>query len=739
MTAHPPSDEVRDALMGAWGVEVFSDCWLPENTDHPPAKIHFVLLHQARGIALIDLEPDVVPDAVPRFLAQYRQLFPEVSKAPPVVYRSLSAPDLWRLTTVLDEAFANEPPLDPDDASLDLHKVSWMGMAYQTLSPGPDPPSSEAKEAEGREPEDIEPEVQESRTTEARAEDEEPGPARPVSLPLGHGTPNLPPSYWATRMMSRLLAGLVLASGAASLGYFALLHGLHIAEPSSPAPARAALTWPAPGPNVASGPGTASDAGFANPGALPPPFPSSSSPTPSDGGSPVLAAISAEPEESPEAAAPAMAASQATDTILNIQGNAPEAERGSVPETGSEAGLDPAMGLSPEPDGDPLPPLPDAPAAPVPHEVAETGPPAEAAFPPPAPSAVPPLQMAPAPAALPEPILAPPVTAEPSGPVWVLPEAGAAPLPASMLAEAVPVPDARDPPGSSALAPTEPAPPAAIMVQAAPVLIPPSAPAEAAVAPVLAYPAQALALPEPEPAAPEPAPPVQASPPAAPFEAAASQPAPGIPAVPSSTAMAEQGHTPDTAGATVMAQAAEPARAEPPAPPTLVAAQVPVFTAEHPAPAPPPSHAMAEAPSPASSPMPAVAPPALEGSGPAIAALPVPSPAPVAPPPPAPGMAPELLEALVRRGDVMLAVGDISAARLLFERAIAAGSATAATALGRTYDPLVLEALNVRGLRADPEKAASWYRRGSEMGDPHADLLLQRLAARNADGARRGR
>ncbi len=101
-------------------------------------------------------------------------------------------------------------------------------------------------------------------------------------------------------------------------------------------------------------------------------------------------------------------------------------------------------------------------------------------------------------------------------------------------------------------------------------------------------------------------------------------------------------------------------------------------------------------------------------------------------------MAPELLEAMVRRGDAMLAVGDVSGARLLFERAVSGGSAAAATALGRTYDPLVLETLSVRGLRPDAEVAASWYRRGIALGDPIAELLARRLEAQNPGGTRQG-
>jgi TPR repeat protein len=92
-------------------------------------------------------------------------------------------------------------------------------------------------------------------------------------------------------------------------------------------------------------------------------------------------------------------------------------------------------------------------------------------------------------------------------------------------------------------------------------------------------------------------------------------------------------------------------------------------------------------------------------------------------------MAPELLMALVRRGDAMLAVGDVSAARLLYERAASAGSGPAATAMGRTYDPTVLAALGVRGLRPDPATALTWYRRATALGDAEAEPLARRLGA----------
>jgi hypothetical protein len=83
---------------------------------------------------------------------------------------------------------------------------------------------------------------------------------------------------------------------------------------------------------------------------------------------------------------------------------------------------------------------------------------------------------------------------------------------------------------------------------------------------------------------------------------------------------------------------------------------------------------------------------------------------------------------LLSRGDELLALGDISAARLLYERAAAAGSARAATALGKTYDPAFLASTQARGITPDRAAAASWYRKGAALGDAEAVDRLARLA-----------
>jgi TPR repeat protein len=80
------------------------------------------------------------------------------------------------------------------------------------------------------------------------------------------------------------------------------------------------------------------------------------------------------------------------------------------------------------------------------------------------------------------------------------------------------------------------------------------------------------------------------------------------------------------------------------------------------------------------------------------------------------------------RGDAMIAIRDISAARKLYELAANAGSARAASALGKTYDPAGLRQLGAIGLRPNPGLAALWYRRAEAMGDPDAEARLNSLA-----------
>lgn len=86
----------------------------------------------------------------------------------------------------------------------------------------------------------------------------------------------------------------------------------------------------------------------------------------------------------------------------------------------------------------------------------------------------------------------------------------------------------------------------------------------------------------------------------------------------------------------------------------------------------------------------------------------------------------------LKRGDAMLAIKDVSAARKLYEYAANSGNADAAAALGRTYDPVFVNRLGTLGLRPDSAAAAIWYRRAVALGDAGAETLLRNLTAQAA-------
>lgn len=86
--------------------------------------------------------------------------------------------------------------------------------------------------------------------------------------------------------------------------------------------------------------------------------------------------------------------------------------------------------------------------------------------------------------------------------------------------------------------------------------------------------------------------------------------------------------------------------------------------------------------------------------------------------------------ALLKRGNELIASGDLAAARLVLQRAAEAGDARAAFALAGTYNPIMLGQLQVHGLSADLSKARHWYERAKELGSPDASRELQVLTIR---------
>ena len=162
------------------------------------------------------------------------------------------------------------------------------------------------------------------------------------------------------------------------------------------------------------------------------------------------------------------------------------------------------------------------------------------------------------------------------------------------------------------------------------------------------------------------------------------------------------------------------------------------WTAPPRAAAPPPA-ASAVAVPPAALP-PAIVPPAARVAAVPPAASPaVPQPVAVAPPvaplaasPPPQAdfvrnLDPKEILVLVKRGQELLASGDIQSARLLLQRGAEARDARAALLLGTTFDPASLKQLGAIGL-ADVAQARSWYQKAREWGEPGAQRQLEALA-----------
>jgi TPR repeat protein len=83
--------------------------------------------------------------------------------------------------------------------------------------------------------------------------------------------------------------------------------------------------------------------------------------------------------------------------------------------------------------------------------------------------------------------------------------------------------------------------------------------------------------------------------------------------------------------------------------------------------------------------------------------------------------------ALLARGDRLLSIGDVTSARLFYERAAEGGVGLAAVRLGKTYDPVFLDRVHLRGVRADLGAALFWYRRARDLGATDAEMLLRAL------------
>jgi TPR repeat protein len=90
---------------------------------------------------------------------------------------------------------------------------------------------------------------------------------------------------------------------------------------------------------------------------------------------------------------------------------------------------------------------------------------------------------------------------------------------------------------------------------------------------------------------------------------------------------------------------------------------------------------------------------------------------------------PDVVAALLKRADALIASGDVAAARLVLRRAADAGDAHAAMTLAGTYDPAILEKLDVHGFVPDVAMARSWYEKARKFGSAEAPQRLEMLAS----------
>jgi hypothetical protein len=88
---------------------------------------------------------------------------------------------------------------------------------------------------------------------------------------------------------------------------------------------------------------------------------------------------------------------------------------------------------------------------------------------------------------------------------------------------------------------------------------------------------------------------------------------------------------------------------------------------------------------------------------------------------------PDEIAALLKHGQELVALGRFRFARLVLEQAAEAKSASAAFALGQTYDPLIERSAVRPDAPPDIAMARTWYEKAKDFGSPDAAQRLSRL------------
>lgn len=77
---------------------------------------------------------------------------------------------------------------------------------------------------------------------------------------------------------------------------------------------------------------------------------------------------------------------------------------------------------------------------------------------------------------------------------------------------------------------------------------------------------------------------------------------------------------------------------------------------------------------------------------------------------------------LLARGDALLRMGDLTSARLFYERAADAGNGQGAMRMGATFDPSFLGRAGSASAQGDPVKARAWYRKALDLSIVEIEL-----------------
>jgi hypothetical protein len=124
--------------------------------------------------------------------------------------------------------------------------------------------------------------------------------------------------------------------------------------------------------------------------------------------------------------------------------------------------------------------------------------------------------------------------------------------------------------------------------------------------------------------------------------------------------------------------------------------------------------------------VPAVAPPVAVAVAPA--AVVAPSVVPARPADIVRSLDPREIAGLIKRGQDLLAAGDVQSARLVLLRGAEARDGRAALLVGQTYDPVRLRQFGAAAALGDVAQARLWYQRAKEFGEPDAQRQLDAMA-----------